>query len=142
MLMLARVPADGSFLGDLLPAYAVIGAGLGLGEVSVQIAAFAGVSDDDAGIAGGAIETSRELGGAIGLALVVSFAVAGTSGVTAAFHRGALGAAVLAAAAAVVAAIWLRRAERGPLAPGEVDGAPKRPAACAARARCAETHPL
>lgn len=112
MLMLTRVPADGSFLGNLLPAYAVVGVGLGLAEVSVQIAAFAGVGDEEAGIAGGAIETSRELGGALGLALVVSIAVAGTSGLTAAFHRGALGAAVFAAASAVVAAIWLRRAER------------------------------
>jgi predicted outer membrane lipoprotein len=43
----------------------------------------------------------------------VSFALAGTSGVTSAFHRGVLGAAVLAAASAVVAATWLRRAERG-----------------------------
>jgi MFS family permease len=113
MLLLTRVPADGTFLGDLLPAYSVVGVGLGLAEVSVQIAAFAGVGDEEAGVAGGAIETSRELGGALGLALTVSFALAGSSGVTSAFHRGVLGAAVLAAASAVVAATWLRRAERG-----------------------------
>jgi EmrB/QacA subfamily drug resistance transporter len=116
MLMLVRVPADGSYLGDLLPAYCVVGAGLGLAEVSVQIAAFAGVADEDAGVAGGAIETSRELGGALGLALIVSIALNGTTGLTAAFHHGVVGAGVLALASAVVAATWLRRAERA--APG------------------------
>jgi len=112
MLMLVRVPANGSYLTDLLPAYSVIGVGLGFAEVSIQIAALAGVSDDDAGLASGAIETSRELGGALGLALIVSVALAGTMGVTPAFHRSVLGAAVLAAASAVVAATGLRRAER------------------------------
>jgi EmrB/QacA subfamily drug resistance transporter len=117
MLMLVRVTADGSYLGGLLPAYCVVGAGLGLAEVSVQIAAFAGVADEEAGLAGGAIETSRELGGALGLALIVSIALNGTTGVTAAFHHGVVGAGVLALASAVVAATWLRRAERAAQGP-------------------------
>jgi hypothetical protein len=77
----------------------------------MQIAAFAGVERDEAGLAGGAVETSREMGGALGLALLVSVALRGTSNGTEVFHRSVLAAAVFAAASAVVAIVLLRPAE-------------------------------
>ncbi|MDO9456336.1 MFS transporter [Nocardioides sp.] len=111
MLLLARVPDGATFLVDLLPAYSVVGLGLGFAQVAVQIAAFAGGEGDEAGLAGGAVETSREMGGAIGLALLVSIALRGADDLTEAFHRSVLGAAVLAALSAVVALALLRPTE-------------------------------
>jgi EmrB/QacA subfamily drug resistance transporter len=112
LLLLTRVPADADYLLHLFPAYSIVGLGLGFAQVAVQIAAFAGVEAHEAGLAGGAVETSREIGGALGLALLVSIAVAGTADVAEAFHRSVLGAAVFAAAGAVVAIALLRPAER------------------------------
>jgi len=114
LLMLARVPDHVSYVVDLLPAYAVIGIGLGLGlaQVAMQIAAFTGVSRDEAGLAGGAIETSREMGGAIGLAVLVSVAVGGAIDNTQAFHRSVIVAAVFAGASAIIALALLRPTER------------------------------
>lgn len=111
MLLLVRVPADASFVADIAPAYVVVGLGLGLAEVAVQIAAFSGVDDEEAGLAGGAVETSREMGGAIGLALLLSLVLAGTGDPTEAFHRSVVGTAALAGLSALVAAILLRPAE-------------------------------
>jgi hypothetical protein len=53
LLLLARVPENVTFLIDLLPAYAVVGIGLGLAQVAVQIAALAGVAADEANRARG-----------------------------------------------------------------------------------------
>jgi MFS family permease len=104
LLWLLGVSADTDYLTELFLPFSVIGLGLGLAEVSVQVAALAGVSSEESGLAGGALETSREMGGAIGLAVLVSIAIAGADQ-TAEFHRSVLGAAVLAAASAVVAAL-------------------------------------
>lgn len=108
------MPADAGFLIDILPAYSIVGVGLGFAQVAMQIAAFAGVDKDEAGLAGGTIETAREMGGALGLAVLVSVAVAGASNGTEAFHRSVLGAAVFAAVSAIVAITLLRPTEREP----------------------------
>lgn len=112
LLLLARVPADASYPVDILPASVIVGVGLGFAEVAVQIAAFAGIDEDEAGLAGGAIETSREMGGALGLAVLVSVALSGSAGATEAFHRSVIVAAVFAVASAVVALTLLRPTER------------------------------
>jgi EmrB/QacA subfamily drug resistance transporter len=114
MLLLTRVPAGASYPADIFPAFSVIGIGLGFAEVAIQIAAFTGVDDDEAGLAGGAVETSREIGGALGLALIVSIALGGTTNGTQAFHSSVLAAAIIAAAGALVASTLLRRTERDP----------------------------
>jgi EmrB/QacA subfamily drug resistance transporter len=128
LLLLIRVPTGASYLVDIFPAFSIVGLGLGFAQVAVQIAAFAGVEHDEAGLAGGAIETSTEMGGALGLALLVSVALRGTSSGTEVFHRSVLAAAIFAAASAVVAIVLLRPAERAlPMAassgPGKDDGA-------------------
>lgn len=111
LLLLTRVPAAASYLLDILPAYLIIGVGIGIAQVTAEIAAFTGIDSREAGLAGGAFETSREMGGALGLAVLVSVALAGTTDVTEAFRRTALGAAILAAASAVVAITLLRPTE-------------------------------
>jgi MFS family permease len=114
MLLLTRVPTGASYLADLFPAFSIVGIGLGFAEVAVQIAAFTGVDENEAGLAGGAVETSREIGGALGLALLVSIALGGAANGTEAFHRSVLAAAIFAAAGALVAITLLRRTERSP----------------------------
>jgi predicted MFS family arabinose efflux permease len=74
---LSRLPVDAHYFWDLFPGFVVGGAGLGLTFVPVTIAGLAGVQRADAGIASGLINTSRQIGGAIGLAAVS--AVAATS---------------------------------------------------------------
>jgi MFS family permease len=115
LALLVRVPSNASFLLDLAPAYSLLGLGLGLAEVGAQVAAFTGVRDDEAGIAGGALETAREMGGALGVAVLAAAAVAGTSP-TDSYHRIAVGAALLALAGSVVAGTLLRQAARPPTA--------------------------
>lgn len=110
--MLARVRENATFLSDVFPAYAIVGIGLGLAQVAVQIAALAGVAADEAGVAGGAVETAREMGGALGLAVLVSIALDGAMNQTEAFQRSVIGAAVFAAASALVAIVLLWPTER------------------------------
>jgi len=108
LLWLLGVSAQVDYLTELFLPFSVIGLGLGLAEVSVQVAALAGVSEEESGLAGGALETSREMGGAVGLAVLVSIALAGADQ-TAEFHRSVLGAAVLAIASAAVAVALARQ---------------------------------
>ncbi len=111
LLLLVRIPTDATYILDIAPAFSIIGVGVGFAQVAMQIAAFAGIDKDEAGLAGGAVETSREMGGALGLAVLVSVALAGTTNVTEAFHRSVLGAAIFAGASAIVAITLLRPTE-------------------------------
>jgi EmrB/QacA subfamily drug resistance transporter len=76
---LTRLPVDGHYFWDLFPAFVLGGAGLGLSFVPVTIASLQSVERADAGIASGLINTSRQIGGAIGLAAVSAIAAASTS---------------------------------------------------------------
>jgi EmrB/QacA subfamily drug resistance transporter len=76
---LARLPVHGHYLWDLFPWFVLGGAGLGLSFVPVTIASLTGVERSDAGVASGLINTSRQIGGAIGLAAVSAIAAASTS---------------------------------------------------------------
>jgi MFS family permease len=59
LLLLTRVPSDASNAVDILPAFSIVGVGLGFAQVAMQIAALAGVERDEAGLAGGARRTAR-----------------------------------------------------------------------------------
>jgi EmrB/QacA subfamily drug resistance transporter len=77
--MLTRLPVDGQYFWDLFPAFVLGGAGMGLSFVPVTIASLTGVERSDAGVASGLINTSRQIGGAIGLAAASTIAAASTS---------------------------------------------------------------
>jgi EmrB/QacA subfamily drug resistance transporter len=81
---LTRLPVDGHYFWDLFPAFVLGGAGLGLSFVPVTIASLTGVERADAGIASGLINTSRQIGGAIGIAAVSAIAATATSNYAAA----------------------------------------------------------
>lgn len=79
LLLMWRAPADGSYAVDLLAPFILLGLGCGMVFVTLQIAAFVGVSDEEAGVGAGLINTSQEAGGALGLAVVATIAYSGMS---------------------------------------------------------------
>jgi EmrB/QacA subfamily drug resistance transporter len=76
---LTRLPVDGSYFWDLFPAFVLGGAGMGLSFVPVTIASLTGVTPADAGVASGLVNTSRQIGGAVGIAAVSAIAATSTS---------------------------------------------------------------
>jgi EmrB/QacA subfamily drug resistance transporter len=78
-LLYTRFPVDGGYALDLLPGFVVTGVGIAFAFVPVSIAALAGVSHDEAGLASGLINTSQQIGGAIGTAVISSVAISSLS---------------------------------------------------------------
>jgi len=72
LVLFSQVSVDGSYVGDLLPGFILIGVGLGFAFVPVSIAALAGVTGAEAGLASGLINTSQQIGGALGLAILTT----------------------------------------------------------------------
>jgi EmrB/QacA subfamily drug resistance transporter len=71
---LTQVSVDGAYLTDLAPGFVLAGVGLGFSFVPVTIAALQGIEARDAGVASGLINTSQQIGGALGVAALVTFA--------------------------------------------------------------------
>jgi MFS family permease len=69
MIWYAQIPVDGSYVSDLLPGYVMVGVGIAFSFVPVSIAALAGVVEREAGLASGLINTSQQIGGAVGVAV-------------------------------------------------------------------------
>jgi MFS family permease len=78
MLMLARLPASGHYLTDLLPGLLIMSVGLGAVFVTVTAAANAGVPPAQAGLAAGMLNTALQLGSALGLAIFSGIATTRT----------------------------------------------------------------
>jgi EmrB/QacA subfamily drug resistance transporter len=76
LVWLSQVPVDGTYLADLLGPMIVVGAGLGFAFVPVTIGAVAGTKAHEAGLASGLINTSQQVGGALGVALLSTIAFA------------------------------------------------------------------
>jgi EmrB/QacA subfamily drug resistance transporter len=74
MLWYTQISVDGSYATDLLPGYIAIGIGLAFSFVPVTIAALAGVAEHEAGLGSGLINTSQQIGGAIGVAVASTIA--------------------------------------------------------------------
>jgi EmrB/QacA subfamily drug resistance transporter len=72
MVLFTRLPVDGAYFWDLFPGLVVSGVGMALSFVPMTIAGLTGVRREDAGIASGLINTSRQVGGAVGLAAVTT----------------------------------------------------------------------
>ncbi|MGB8004310.1 MAG: MFS transporter, partial [Gaiellaceae bacterium] len=69
MIWYSQIPVHGSYASDLLPGYLMVGVGIAFAFVPVSIAALAGVAEREAGLASGLINTSQQIGGAIGVAV-------------------------------------------------------------------------
>jgi EmrB/QacA subfamily drug resistance transporter len=121
LVYFTQVSVGGSYLGDLLPGFLLIGFGIGFSFVPISIAALAGVRASEAGLASGLINTSQQIGGALGIAALSTIASSRTDdalsagsaaptalvdGFTAAFVAGAV-----IAGLGIVAALGLIRRE-------------------------------
>ena len=74
LLLFSRTPIDGDYMVDIMPAMILIGAGAGLGFPALMTLAMSGATPRDSGLASGLVNTSVQVGGAIGLAVLATFA--------------------------------------------------------------------
>ena len=79
LLWLAQVPIEGSYVANLLGPMVVAAVGLGFAFVPVTIAAVSRVSEGESGLASGLINTSQQIGGALGLAVLGTIASSKTT---------------------------------------------------------------
>ncbi len=79
LLLFARTPVDGSYLADVLPPMLLIGVGIGISFPSLMTVAMSGATPSDAGLASGVVNTSAQVGGAIGLAVLATLAAERTN---------------------------------------------------------------
>ena len=134
LLFFTQVSVGGSYVSDLLPGFLVIALGMALCFVPISIAALAGVKEAEAGIASGLINTSQQVGGAVGIALLSTVAIsrtdnevaagtalpqAMTSGFQLAFWVGA----AIALAGVVAALVLIRQEELAPAGAHEAQAA-------------------
>ena len=75
LALFARISVDGSYAGEFLPASLLVALGVGLSIVPSTIAATATAAPGEAGLVSGLVNTSRQMGGALGLALLATFSV-------------------------------------------------------------------
>jgi predicted MFS family arabinose efflux permease len=78
LVFFTQISVDGSYAADLLPGFFLIGVGLGFAFVPVSIAALSGASGKEAGLASGLINTNQQIGGALGLAILISISTTRT----------------------------------------------------------------
>jgi EmrB/QacA subfamily drug resistance transporter len=122
LVYFTQVSVGGSYLGDLLPGFLLVAIGIGFSFVPISIAALAGVQASEAGLASGLINTSQQIGGALGIAALSTIATSRTNdalaggsarpdalvdGFTAAFFAGV----GIAAVGILVALTFIRRDE-------------------------------
>jgi MFS family permease len=81
LLLFARAPVGGSFVVDVLPGMLVLGAGAAFGFMAVILASTIGIPESEAGLASGLVNTSQQMGGALGLAVLAAVAAAYTDSV-------------------------------------------------------------
>jgi EmrB/QacA subfamily drug resistance transporter len=133
LLLFARTPVDGSFVADILPPMLLIGVGIGTSFPSLMTLAMSGATPEDAGLASGVVNTSAQVGGAIGLAVLATLAtgrtdrlldegVSNAAALNSGFHLAyVVGAGLVAIALAV--AIFVLRTEEMPEMDHEAEGA-------------------
>ena len=111
-LWLTRVPAEASYVSDLLPSFLLVGIGFGLCGPALQIGALSGVAQSETGLASGLVETMREVGGAAGVAVVSTVLVAGSG--LGGFHAAFAFIGVLAGLGVLVTAAGFARERQAP----------------------------
>ncbi len=136
LLWFTRIDVGDSYATALLPGFLVVALGMALCFVPISIAALAGVRQEEAGLASGLINTSQQIGGAVGIALLSSIAISATndklasgvpvpdalvSGFQAAFWVGA----AIAAVGFVAALVLVRDEELAPIVLPEPEPEPE-----------------
>jgi EmrB/QacA subfamily drug resistance transporter len=118
MLLLTQLPVDGTYVTNVLPALVLVSLGLGCVFVPLTLVATTGLVNEDQGLASGLFNTSQQIGGALGLAILATFAASRTSSVSGVstnqalvdgFHVAFLGGAIFVLGALVAFVSLLRR---------------------------------
>ncbi len=128
LVLLAQAPAAGSFVAHVLPASLIAALGMSLAYIPATMAAMSGAAPEEMGLASGLVNTSYQVGSALGLAAMVAVSGAwtasaggtGPEALTAGFHAGFVGAAAFAALAALLTLAWLRAPRGAPAAEAPV----------------------
>jgi EmrB/QacA subfamily drug resistance transporter len=137
----SRVPIGGSYVSDLLPGFIVMALGAGSVFVAVTAAANAGVPPDRAGLAAGLLNSSQQIGSALGLAILSAVAITRTNDLVAAgaphvaasdagYHQALIVGSILMVCAAVIALRIGNTREAAPLVMVNADVAPEGGPAC------------
>jgi len=120
LLLFARTPVDANYLTDLLPPFLLIAIGIGTSFPGIMTLAMSGATPEDAGLASGLVNTSMQVGGAVGLAVLATLSTersenliasgtAQASALTSGYHLAYLVGAGLAAIAVAIAVFVLRQ---------------------------------
>ncbi len=137
LLLFARTPVDGTFVADVLPPMLLIGVGIGTSFPALMTVAMSGATPQDSGLASGLVNTSAQVGGAIGLAILATLAtgrtddlladgVSNDAALNSGFHLAYMVGAGLVAIALVIAITVLREVDPAAVhaAPQEGEGEP------------------
>ncbi len=119
LILFSSVPADGSFLANVLPASLLGALGMSLAYIPGTIASMSGAKPEETGLASGLVNTSYQIGSALGLAIIVAMSaaktdavkLAGATGVAAlnqGFQTAFISAAVVSGIAALIAAFAIK----------------------------------
>jgi EmrB/QacA subfamily drug resistance transporter len=128
LLFFTQVSVGGSYAADLLPGFLLIAVGMGFSFVPISIAALAGVRPAEAGLASGLINTSQQIGGALGIAALSAVATSRTAAdaasgtappfaLTDGFQAAFIGGAGIAVVGVLVALLIVRRRDLGEPSP-------------------------
>jgi EmrB/QacA subfamily drug resistance transporter len=79
LLLFVRVPVDGTYVSDVLPTMVAFGIGAGLSFPAMMTLAMSGATPEDAGIASGLVNTTQQVGGALGLAVLATLSTERTN---------------------------------------------------------------
>jgi predicted MFS family arabinose efflux permease len=118
LVLLTQLPVDGSYLANVLPSIALSSLGMGAVFMPLTLIATTGLADHDQGLASGVFNTSQQVGGALGLAVLSTLATSKTSSAAGSsmhalvvgFHWAfAAGALVMVAALAVMITLLRKR---------------------------------
>jgi EmrB/QacA subfamily drug resistance transporter len=123
LLLFARVPVDGEYVTDVLPSAVLFGVGAGVSFPSMVTLAMSGATPSDSGLASGLVNTTQQVGGALGLSLLATLSATRSDGLieggqatsaalTEGYQLAFATAAGLVAVAIVIAAVVLRRPEQ------------------------------
>jgi EmrB/QacA subfamily drug resistance transporter len=135
LLLFARTPVDANYVTDLLPPFLLIAVGVGTSFPAIMTLAMSGATPEDSGLASGLVNTSMQVGGAIGLAVLATLSGERTKALlgdgesqaqalTSGYHVAYLVGALLAAVAVAIAVLVLRAPRPGAM-PAPQEGEPE-----------------
>jgi EmrB/QacA subfamily drug resistance transporter len=128
LIWLVRAPVDAGYVGDLLPAMVLLGIGAGMSFPALMTLAMSGATPEDSGLASGLVNTSVQVGGALGLAVLATLSTTRTAhllaagharpeALTSGYHLAWIVSAGIALASLAIATPWIRAVRGGSVAP-------------------------